>query len=309
MRVRIGKRKGPVQRKRRQWPRRLRQRAIFTIPVVNASCNHKFALFGCWGMNCKPGSAQAIIAKHINESEGIDFMVTAGDNFYVKDTVDMNFESNVSQCYSKPMYASMGNHDIPHYNKELEINDPRWIMPAKNYMIRVTTPLGAPRLRILMINTNPIYAVKDYGKNNKVSPLQREDDLRELEYFLDNVPLSDLFTIIVGHHPLITNRHKDKGEKSTLNDFGRRISSMCDLYVCADEHNLQHIVHGGVNQFILGGGGGIPDETIIMDYPEETKFTHPYHGFGIFDVRKMNMKLKCMDKETGKLTTCYKTSL
>jgi predicted phosphodiesterase len=256
-------------------------------------------------MDCKLESAQALIAKEINESDGVDFMVTAGDNFYVKETSDVNFTSNVVNCYSKPMYASMGNHDIPFYEQELGFRHQNWILPAKNYIINVTTPRGSPRLRILMINTNPVYAEDDYRKRNS-SPNQYRGDLEELEYFLDNIPPSDLFTIIVGHHPLIKNRHKDKGEKMTMDGFGRRIASMCNMYVCADEHNLQHIIQGNLNQFILGGGGAKPDETIVLDYPHDTKYAHPFHGFGVFDVRKMKMTMKCMEKGSGKISTCHK---
>jgi hypothetical protein len=308
MRTRLRRGRRPVQTRRRQWPRRLKQRMLPAITVVEAHCDHKFALFGCWGMDCNKGSAQALIAKEINEKDGVEFMVTAGDNFYVRSVADVNFETNVVKCYDKPMYASLGNHDIPFYDAELQFNHPRWIIPAKNYMINVSSSRGTPRLRILMINTNPVYAADDYKKYDNLPPQQKDADKEELEHFLANVPPSDLFTIIVGHHPLLFNRHKPKGDKKPINEFGQRIASMCNMYVCADEHNLQHIVQGDLNQFILGGGGAKPDQTILPDYPEETKFAHPYHGFGIFDVRKLKMTVKCMEQGTGKISTCYKYS-
>lgn len=287
---------------------RFRMKAILPLKEIVVKCDHKFALFGCWGKDCEEGSAQQLIANHINEKDDIDFMVTAGDNFYVKDISKADFEKNVTHCYSKPMYAAMGNHDIAFYNKEMEFQHPNWILPAKNYIIKVVTRGGAPRLRIVVINTNPIYAEKDYGKNPSVPKDQREKDMRELTNFLDHIPTSDLFTIIVGHHPLIFNRHKDKAIPRSLDEFGRMIASKCNLYVCADEHNLQHIVYENLNQFILGGGGGDPDENIFMDYPEHTKFTHGFHGYGVFDVRKMKMTIKCMEKVSGSINSCYKYS-
>jgi len=288
--------------------RRLRMRAI-PDPVVSIDvpCDHKFALFGCWGKNCEPGSAQALIADTINKKCNIEFMVTAGDNFYVDHPSLVDFDKNVVHCYSKPMYASMGNHDIKYYDQELDFQHPNWNLPAKNYVMRIVTGSGAPRLRIVMINTNPIYAAKDYGKVPYLPPGQIEDDMMELMNFLDNLPPSDLFTVMVGHHPLIKNRHKEKSMvQEGMDEFGKRIASMCHVYICADEHNLQHMVHENLNQFILGGGGGDPDETVIVDHPEATKFVHPYHGFGVFDVRKMKMTVKCMDKTSGKISNCYK---
>lgn len=307
MRARLGKRRQP-KGKKRVWRRNLKLRTLPLKEIV-VKCDHKFALFGCWGKDCEEGSAQQLIANHINEKGDIDFMVTAGDNFYVKDISKVDFEKNVTHCYSKPMYAAMGNHDIAFYNKEMEFQNPNWILPAKNYIIKVVTRGGAPRLRIVMINTNPIYAEKDYGKNPLVPKDQHNRDMVELNNFLEQLPSSDLFTIIVGHHPLVFNRHKEKSLPRFMDDFGRMISSKCNLYVCADEHNLQHIVYENLNQFILGGGGGDPDENIIMDYPEQTKFAHGFHGYGVFDVRKMKMTIKCMEKVSGSITSCYKYSL
>lgn len=306
MRVRLGKRR-QVKGRKRVWKRNLKLRTL-DIKEIVVTCNHKFALFGCWGKDCEEGSAQRLIAEEINNDCAIDFMVTAGDNFYVKEVEKINFEKNVTHCYSKPMYAAMGNHDIAFYDKEMEFQHPNWNLPAKNYIIKVVTKGGIPRLRIVMINTNPIYAEKDYGKNPSVPKDQRERDMGELTNFLDKLPPSDLFTIIVGHHPLIFNRHKDKAIPRALDDFGRMIASKCNMYVCADEHNLQHIMYENLNQFILGGGGGDPDENIFMDYPEHTKFTHGFHGYGVFDVRKMKMTIKCMEKVSGSISSCHKYS-
>lgn len=302
MRVRLGKLR---RLGKRTWKKKLRMRTL--VPKhVSVVCDHKFALFGCWGKDCEEGSAQQLIARSINEDPKVDFMVTAGDNFYVKDVSDVDFEKNVVNCYSKPMYASMGNHDISFYEKELEYQHRNWILPSKNYIINITTQGGKPRMRVVMINTNPIYSEKDYGKNPQTSSDQRDRDMEEVREFLDHLPKSDLFTIIVGHHPLVFNRHKSKTTVRSFDDFGKSIASKCDLYVCADEHNIQHIVYENLNQFILGGGGAKPDETVLMDYPNQTKFVHGYHGYGVFDVRKMKMTLKCMEKVSGKINTCYK---
>lgn len=304
MKVKIGKRR--LGRKKLVW-KGLKLKTT-SIKEIVTKCDKKFALFGCWGKNCEEESPQQLIAKNIHDNKDIEFIVTAGDNFYVKDVSNLDFEKNVTQCYSKPMYASMGNHDIAFYDKELEFKNPLWIIPEKNYIIKVITSGGVPRLRIVVINTNPVYSGKDYGKSPSIPKDQQSKDMKELTNFIDNLPYSDLFTIIVGHHPLIYNRHKEKAIPKVMDDFGRMIASRCNMYVCADEHNLQHIVYNDLNQFILGGGGADPDENIFMDYPDHTKFTHGYHGYGIFDVRKLKMTVKCMEKVSGSIQTCYKYS-
>lgn len=290
-------------RKRATRRRRIRFRTL-KIKTLNVVCEKKFAMFGCWGVDCKPGSAQSMIARDINDQDDIEFMVTAGDNFYVETPEEINFETNVVNCYNKPMYAALGNHDVLFYDVESTFQNPNWILPDKNYIINIVTKRGTPRLRILMINTNPIYEREFYTKRGIIDQIQA--DKRQLEAFLDNVPPSDLFTICVGHHPLLTNRHKPKGAPMEFTNFARRIASMCNMYVCADEHNLQHIIYENLNEFILGGGGANPDENIIVDFPNETKFQHPFHGYGIFDVRKLKMTLRCLDKETRDIKKCYK---
>lgn len=293
-------------RRKRTWTRRLKLRTL-DIKTLTVTCEKKFAMFGCWGVNCQPSSAQRLVAQDINDDDDIEFMVTAGDNFYEDKEDQVDFQSNVVNCYTKPMYAALGNHDILFYNTESSFQNPNWILPGKNYVIKVTTKAGAPRLRIVVINTNPIFERGFYEKNNIGSQLASDE--RELERFLGSLPSSDLFTIFVGHHPLLTNRHKPKGSKMVFGAFARKIASMCDMYICADEHNLQHIVYENLNEFILGGGGAKPDETIVLDFPDETKFQHPYHGYGVFDVRKFQMTVKCLDKETREISKCYKYKL
>lgn len=274
-----------------RWNRRLRLRTpkpqVITLDV---ECSGKIAMFGCWGMDCEEESPQRLIAQDINNDPEIDFMVTAGDNFYK----DIDLEKNFIGCYSKRMYASLGNHDIDTAELQMAFNDRNWVLPSRNYVLRILTRGGTPRLRIIMINTSPIFSKKAY--KNLPGVLERE--MKELEDFLENVPKSDLFTIVVGHHPLITNRHKEKGPVTRkVEGISRKIADMSNIYVCADEHNLQHIITEGLNEFIIGGGGAKPDTNILPDLPEETRFKHGFHGYGIFDVRDLTMTLKPMNAD------------
>lgn len=281
-----------------RWNRRLRLRTPKTsIITLDVKCPGKIAMFGCWGMDCEENSPQRIIADRINTDPEIDFMVTAGDNFYK----EFDLEKNFARCYSKKMYATLGNHDVETAELQLAISDRNWVMPARNYILRVVSKTGIPRMRFIMLNTNPIYSKKEY----KDSPRDLVRDMQALESFLEEVPKSDIFTIVVGHHPFVMNRHKEKSSvKRHLNEIERRISGMANAYVCADEHNLQHIIFEGLNQFILGGGGAKPDTNIIPDFRDETLFKHPFHGYGVFDPKSYTMTLHPM-KNTGEFDEPY----
>ena len=89
----------------------------------------------------------------------------------------------------------------------------------------------------------------------------------------------------------------------TLLERKKSSIAKADLYICADEHNLQHIIseRDGLDEFILGGGGGDPDTTIINDYPEETKFSYPYHGYGVFDVNTKKMSIRTLNEKTKEM--------
>jgi len=271
--------------------------------IVKLKIKDSVAFFGCWGAGCQVESGQWYLARDIDANTKIEAMITAGDNFYENklekgETMESFFNRNVDICYDKDMYASLGNHDIEMYDfeKNHNANNSKWILPAKNYIIHINDDI-----RVVMINTNPIYEMKAYLKYTERGESLQEGDMNELMEFIDNLPPSDRMTIVVGHHPFLTNRHKDKAKKHTIDDRVRKIIALADLYICADEHNLQHIVKDDLNEFILGGGGGDPDTTIIQDYPEETKFQYGYHGYGIFDVKSKTMSLRILDSETNEM--------
>ena len=272
-------------------------------PIVNITINDSVAFFGCWGAGCQPDSGQWLLARDIDANPKIEAMITAGDNFYEKylpkeESKESFFHRNVDMCYAKDMYASLGNHDIELYNFERNhtMKNSRWILPAKNYIIHINDDI-----RVVMINTNPIFEEKAYKKYVENGEQLLEDDMKELNDFIDNLTPSNRITIVVGHHPFLTNRHKLKEGKRTIDDRVRKIIAKADLYICADEHNLQHIVSDDLDEFILGGGGGDPDTTIIMDYPMETKFSYPYHGYGVFDVNNKKMSIRTLNEKTKEM--------
>lgn len=320
----------PRKKSRRSFPRVRsfkRNRKIYRnfvpiIPAYTLECRDYFALFGCWGKGCKPTTGQRLVANDINRDPRIEFIITAGDNIYEEkdNPEDFNefFHANVDNCYTKPMYSALGNHDLEYIDQQMRHTNGIWHLPARNYMININD-----NLRIFVVDTNPLVeGIRTYQKY--IQPIEAanaefEKSLREFRNFVgDMVTEADLtkkFTICVGHHPFITNRHKKKGSfvpltPSDLPDEFQTILRVCDMYVCADEHNLQHLLFekngARLNQFIIGGGGGTPDRTIVMDYTDETKFVHPYHGYGIFDVHNFSTTLRCLDEETNRFNDYYR---
>jgi hypothetical protein len=288
------------------------------IPTYKLKCEKYFAMFGCWGMGCSSGSAQRRVANDIAKNSGIEFIVVAGDNMYKYDLeVDEFFQSNVDICYTKPIYAALGNHDLEHIEDQIRYTNDLWHLPARNYMIDINDDI-----RIFVVDTNPIIETRSsyrrYISNRRKADREYERSLKEFRNFVRDMAVESSrerkFTICVGHHPLITNRHNVKGrlQKRSLMDLEKDMQTIvkcCDMYVCADEHNLQHLIFKDepltLNQFIIGGGGGEPDEKVVIDYPHETKFVHPYHGYGIFDVNTKKMILRCLNKRSGRFNDKY----
>jgi len=161
-------------------------------------------------------------------------------------------------------------------------------------------------IRILMIDTNPYYGAKEYR-----TEVDFQEAKEEVDRFLSTIEPFAGITLTVGHHPLIHNRHKSKGTRPVLTEFGRRICQVTNVYFCADEHNLQHLrlTDQKVEEFILGGGGAKPDENFIDDHFDITPFKHPYHGYGILDVNSLILTVRCVQKLSSSITNCYEFPL
>jgi hypothetical protein len=292
------------------------------IPTYSIECKNYFALFGCWGKGCNPTSGQQLVANDINSDPKIEFIITAGDNIY-EDKPNLEdfkefFNTNVDMCYRKPMYSAIGNHDLEYIDEQIRHSNDIWHLPARNYMININDDI-----RLFVIDTNPLVEGIDTYRRHiipmKAAEAEFEKSLQEFKSFVgdivEEVTRTKKFTICVGHHPFITNRHKTNAKFVPLkpNDLSKEFQTIlrvCDMYVCADEHNLQHVLFEDdeprLNQFIIGGGGGSPDKTVVMDYPNETKFVHRYHGYGIFDVTSLSMSLRCLDEETNRFNDKYR---
>lgn len=293
------------------------------VPAYTLQCKNYFALFGCWGKGCKPNTGQQSVANDINRDPKIEFIITAGDNIYEEKEQPMEFDNffdaNVDSCYTKQMYSALGNHDLEYIDQQIQHTNDIWHLPARNYTININD-----NIRVFVVDTNPL--VEGVGTYRKyIQPTEKaeaefEKSMKEFRTFVGDMVSESAqtkkFTIVIGHHPFITNRHKKKEPfvPRSLNDLPEEFQTilrLCDMYVCADEHNLQHLLweNNGelrLNQFIIGGGGGTPDKNIVMDYEAETKFVHPYHGYGIFDVRNFSMTLRCLDEETNRFSDQYR---
>lgn len=286
---------------------------------IHRQAESSIAFFGCWGKGCDHGTGQEMIATNINNDPSIDFIITAGDNIYQKKKKGILteeqfmdfFQKNVDLCYAKDMYSSLGNHDLEYYQyqKNYHARNRRWTLPSRNYTIDINDDI-----RILMIDTNPYFEGEEkyieYLGNAEAGMTEYNRSKQELEEYIASIVPDERLTICVGHHPWITNRHKENGSvRDTVDPRLRGLMYKIDVYICADEHNLQHIATGELNEFILGGGGGDPDRNILDDLGSATKFEHGYHGFGILNVVTKTMTLRCLDPETNIFTDKYTVTL
>ena len=145
------------------------------------------------------------------------------------------------------------------------------------------------------------------------------NQFRWLKKTLDNIKNIDNI-IIIGHHPIICHGHKEKEPiifnnilyndlyKKIIIPFNNKYNNI-KAYICADEHNFQHLVDIKSNfNFIVAGTGGAHSDPIIItntlkdNYNIKTLKTID-HVLGFLDIKidKDNIKGQFINnKQKGK---------
>ena len=257
-----------------------------------------------------------------------DFYIIAGDNYYPKKSDDKkkkyfnndDFESGMN-CARKlqenaPVYMIMGNHDLDQNNKLYDVKDDKTKLDEcfitkkqKEYLneFRMNIPFTklADHTLIIFLNTSL------YSQNF-------EDVDRCIQYFNDlgGMSISEVITyfetqidkivkknntgrikniILVGHHPILSLRIKEKEKKGDIVitdtreplringlNFLQRIyvqfPNASKYYLCADVHQYQEVdIHiDGLNslikQYVVGTGGtDLDDKTCHSMFENPTK--------------------------------------
>jgi acid phosphatase len=192
------------------------------------------------------------------------FVVTCGDNYHgsgIGSADSPRWKTEYEGIYSNPSlmipwYAALGNHDN-RGNAEAEIDysklSSRWKMPARYYTHSEKID-GTNEVLFVHLDTSPF--VTAYRKKGSAYHVEGQDPKVQVRWLESVLAASRArWKIVVGHHPVYSAApgHGDTKELiadvlPVLQKYGVRI------YFCGHDHVLQHLVDGGVNFFVCGGG-------------------------------------------------------
>lgn len=295
---------------------------------ISYETNHiSFDIFGCWNSmdtnsldktaSYKGSRTLPLVANMMQKYQNQfnpSFMIGVGDNFYASVNPDVikNIDTgfNILATQNIPYFVSLGNHDIEssqvlYYQlqksyKDLRItnntvNFGKWVFPGANYLLEIKTQENL-RVFFIMIDTNLF--IKSKTELNYLQDPERKIILQKILSWIESV-LNEIskegIVFVTGHHPFFAYGHKHKRLLIKNPEFDELykllIKYRIKFYLCADEHNFQHI-YDSDHDFhqIISGGASFGDETFSMD-----RKTEPFDSKGIkLDIPNMNLYCKML---------------
>lgn len=185
-------------------------------------------------------------------SHECDFVATLGDNFYrqgVQSVDDHQFQTSFEDIYQKDglkgkkWYTIFGNHDYrgnPEPQIEYTSRSSSWFLPSHYYsFLRVKSEI---RVKFFMLDTNPM--LEDYQVHPKmnitaIKSQSVEKQLVWLENEMKSVNSDDTWKIVIGHHPIFTNRFKSVTMTEKLLPI--IVKGGANAYFNGHDHNLQTV--------------------------------------------------------------------
>lgn len=273
----------------------------------------RFIAIGDWGEKGKFSQKEVALAmQKIELEEKIDFILTAGDNFYpngVKDISDQHFKESFEDMYkfSKPIpwYITLGNHDymgdiqalVDYGNKNSS-----WILPHTYYSFERKI---SEKENVLFVVTDTNEFVDILGFLSYRSYMRNEKGKKQLNWMEEQLKTSKAkWKIVVGHHPIYSaGAHGDT--KVLQKEFLEILEkNKVDLYLAGHEHDLQYLKHPDkkIHFFISGGGSKIRE----MKSSPYTVFAASQAGFAVLTITEKSINLRFIN-ESGK--QIYETTI
>lgn len=267
----------------------------------------RFMALGDWGTG---GSGQKAVARAMTkkkQTEGADFVITLGDNFYpsgVSSTDDQQWKTKFEDVYDAtqfniPFYSSLGNHD---YGQSVQIQidyckkNSRWKMPARYYSFTKTLPVTRTEK-----NSSVAFFALDTPemiKNDKAS----EKQLHWLDSLLASCTAD--WKIVYGHHPIFSNGYH--GDSPLLKKILKPILEKhhVDVYFAGHDHDLQMLKPANGVNYVINGGGGAGLRKVRME--ENTSYAQSTFGFVYCSLSINRLDIQFIDSKSNIL---YSTSI
>ena len=276
-----------------------------TLSEIGSSGGLNFMVFGDWGRQGEPDQVEvaaqmARTAKEINPK----FIISVGDNFYengVLSVDDPHWQKSFEEVYRDPAlqlpwHCILGNHDY-HADCDAQIAyhkiNPRWNMPARYYLQSHVVD-ASTKADFFYLDTTPM--VKSYYSNSKEGTranVLTQDVPQQLAWFKSALQSSRAqWKIVFGHHPIYSGGgHGDTPELiehilPLLQEY------KVQAYFNGHDHDLQHLVAGGVNLFDSGAGS----QHTLTFYTKRSKFAKSCSGFTTVSLRADALVVRMIDK-------------
>jgi acid phosphatase len=257
----------------------------FVVPaVVPGVAYERFMVIGDMGTGTPDQYEVAAAMTKRAEREGLDFILTVGDNFYpngVQSADDPQWKTKFENVYSSPVlqvpvFASLGNHD--HYgNPAAQVayaqKNPRWRMPAQYYSFTRTLADGVS-VQFFAVDTDPI--TREHPKAKQ-----------QLEWLAAELAKSDArWKIVYGHHPVYS--HGPHGDTRLLveNLEPILVEHKVDLFLAGHDHTLEMLKPVRGIHYVISGAAGGPDKAYVVEWSEESYYAATLGGFVLCRVSK-----------------------
>ncbi|KAG1366331.1 purple acid phosphatase 17 [Cocos nucifera] len=262
----------------------------------------RFLVIGDWGR--KGQYNQSEVATQMGRIGGeldIDFVISAGDNFYEDGLTgidDKAFEESFTNIYTAkslqtPWYTILGNHDyrgdaLAQLNPVLQKIDSRWIC-MRSFIV------NAEMVEFFFVDTTPFVEsywqhLDDYHYDwREVAPRENyiSNLLKDLEKALKES--SATWKIVVGHHAIRSvSEHGDTEELLKLLLPILKANEV-DLYINGHDHCLEHISsRDSPLQYLTSGGGSKAWRGVFTPNADKVQFFHDGQGFMSLQLTKTN---------------------
>jgi tartrate-resistant acid phosphatase type 5 len=275
-----------------------------------------FVVVGDWGR--RGTKRQREVAARMDvvcRKAGVDFIISTGDNFYpngVLSETDDAWQYSFEQVYNGtslqiPWYPVLGNHDYggdPDAQVRYSMNSSRWKMPARYYHQTFSIPGDSTeKLAVVFIDTSPLVR-HYYGRPSmKLVATDSTDQLRWIKKVLSSETSNVRWKLVVGHHPIYTVGERRNNDETK--DIRRLLKPVfvkggVTAYISGHEHNLQHLIVSGVEQFVSGAGS---ETRLILPFVKK-RFGRSSLGFMLFSIMPEKMIVQVINRK-GKVIYRY----
>lgn len=219
-------------------------------------------------------------------------------NFDVKLQISEGFENCFRKANVERYFLVIGNHDIENCEVlNAQYNYKGWNFPSLYY--NVIYKLAGFKVNIIVLDTNMF---EDEPLTCSQIPFTKEQ-IANQEKWAKSVCIDskDNWNIVIGHIPYLANGHKEKNhpiDRSRLRDLV--IAMKPNLYICADEHNMQFIQPERGPAVVVAGSGGTDLDHIPFkdkkdreqEYMKGTKYVESTFGFVSYKVTQDEMTIE-----------------